>query len=126
MKREDTIKKYIDAFLKGRSEEKKNKFKAKPLNLQYASIMQWRRNIAKRENTPKSTKEILDTLRKANSLIENSPSIEDEYRQAIEMELDSIRHTLDDYCEKQRQRRIDELEARQRDINAQLQQLRNN
>ena len=86
MSQKETIEKYIDAFLKGRSQSAVDKFKAKAEKLQYASIMQWRRRMRKLENTPKGTKEILDTLHRAQTLIENAP-ITDSDLHAIQAEL---------------------------------------
>lgn len=124
MSKQDTVNKYIDAFLRGRSEESKAKFRAKDLHLQYASIMQWRRKIRKEENTPKSTKEILDSLKRIASLIANAPSISDEDSRAIEAELDALKTNLREYNERQRQRIIDELEQKSRMIALELNKLR--
>lgn len=125
MTRKETIDKYISAFLKGRSQEAIEKFKAKAEHLQYASIMQWRRRVSKLENTPKSTKEILETLSKADALIVNAPEISDEDMEAISAGIQSLHSTLQSYFERQRQRRINELEAQQRSISEKLAQLRN-
>lgn len=125
MGKQETVDKYMDAFLKGRSCSVIEKFKAKPLHLQYASIIQWRRRLSKQENTPKNTKEILEALRKVNALIINAPEISNEDIDAIKSELDGLHDTLRKYFEQQRRRRIDELEAQQRSISEQLELLRN-
>lgn len=124
MSKQDTVNRYMDAFLKGRSEESKAKFRAKDVNLQYASIMQWRRKMRKEENTPKSTKEIIETLRRACALITNAPSISEEDSRAIEGELYVLEACLNEYNERQRQRLISELEQKSRMIAEELDKLR--
>lgn len=124
MSKQDTVNKYIDAFLKGRSEEAKVKFRSKEVSLQYASIMQWRRKMRKEENTPKSTKEILEALHHVGNLIANAPTISDDDFSAIEGELQALKSSLDDYRIRQRKRLIDELEQKSRIIAAELDKLR--
>lgn len=124
MTRKETIDRYIESFLKGRSESAKERFRAKAEHLQYASIMQWRRRLRKLENTPKSTKEIMETLRRASALIENAPEISEADMQAIDAELDTLRRAVDTCYERTRTRRINELEEQQRRINEQLEQLK--
>lgn len=124
MTKRETIDKYMDAFLKGRSQATAEKFRAKAEHLQYASIMQWRRRLRKLENTPKSTKEIMETLRRATSLIENAPEISDTDMQTIDHEIGNLRQALATCYERTRTRRISELEAQQRRINEQLELLK--
>lgn len=124
MTRKETIEKYIDTFLKGRSQAAIDKFKEKEEALQYASIMQWRRRMKKAENTPKSTREILDTLHKADIMIANAPDISAEDTQEIKHLLDKLNVTLTDSFNRARERRISELEAQQHKIAEQLEQLR--
>lgn len=123
MSQKETIEKYIDAFLKGRSQSAVDKFKAKAEKLQYASIMQWRRRMRKLENTPKGTKEILDTLHRAQTLIENA-SITDSDMNAIQAELTVLDSTLSQCYEKARNQRINELEEQKRRISEQLELLK--
>ena len=124
MTRKETIDKYIDAFLKGRSQTAIDKFKEKAEALQYASIMQWRRRMKKVENTPKSTRDVLDILHKADALIANAPSITNQDVQDIKQALDKLQNTLTDSFNRARERRISELEAQQNLIAEQLEQLR--
>lgn len=124
MTRKETIDKYIDAFLKGRSQNAADKFRAKAEHLQYASIMQWRRRRNKEENTPKSIKDIVELLRKAAALVNNAPDITAEDKVTIESEVEELRNTLESAYRNARSRRIDELEAQQQQIAARLEQLR--
>lgn len=125
MTRQETIEKYAAAFLKGKSDEAIEKFNAKEDNLKYASIMQWRRRMKKIENTPKSTRDILETLHKVAALIDNAPHIPDSDISDINAELDKLHGVLASYHERQKAKQIDELEARSREIAMQLEQLRN-
>ncbi|MCM1318949.1 MAG: hypothetical protein NC217_01035 [Muribaculaceae bacterium] len=124
MTRRETIDKYVDAFLKGRSQSAIDKFMDKAEALQYASIMQWRRRMKKAENTPKSTREVLDILHKADALIANAQELNTQDVQDINSALDKLHNTLNDSFNRSRERRISELEAQQNQIAAQLEQLR--
>ena len=75
MSRQDTVNKYIDQFLKGRGPESCERFRSKSLDKQYSSIMQWRRKLRREESTPKSTREIIDALRRVNALVGNAPEM---------------------------------------------------
>lgn len=125
MTRSETIGKYIDAFLKGKTPQAKEKFMAKPEHLQYASIMQWRSRMRKLENTPKSILDITELIKKLNTMIANATDMSQENVQAINLELDTLRTTLAESCERARLRSIKELESQQEQISARLAQLRN-
>ncbi|MCM1004762.1 MAG: hypothetical protein NC402_00510 [Prevotella sp.] len=125
MTRKETIDKYIDAFLKGRSQAVIEKFKEKEEALQYASIMQWRRRMKKIENTPKSIRDVLELLRKANSMIDNTQEMSTPDMQAVNEELDKIRNSVAQCYDRTRANRIKELEAQQQQIAEQLANLRN-
>ena len=86
--------------------------------------MQWRRKLRKEQNTPKSTKEIIETLRHAGQLIANAPQIPDDNAREIRRQIEELTPVLDQYMERQRERQIRELEARQQELNAQLAALR--
>lgn len=124
MTRKETVEKYIDAFLKGRSQSAVDKFMSKAEHLQYASIMQWRRRMQKVENTPKSTRDILELLHKAEALLGNAPDMTTDDRQTIDTALAGLHSALDAAYERARARRIQELEAKKQEIAAQLEQLR--
>lgn len=124
MTRKETIDKYVDAFLKGRSQSAIDKFKAKAEELQYASIMQWRRRMKKIENTPKSTRDVLDMLHKVESLISNMQEITKSDLASVNDALNKVHDTLSESYNRSRQRCISELEAQQQEIAARLEQLR--
>lgn len=124
MSRQDTVNKYIDAFLKGRGPEACERFRSKDLNKQYSSIMQWRRKVRILESTPKSTREIIDVLKRTAQLISNAPEMTEQDASAINQELDRLRDTLQSTLDKHRQEKIRLLEEESRRIASQLQQLK--
>lgn len=126
MSRQDTVNKYIDAFLKDRGPEACEKFRSKDLDKQYSSIMQWRRKMRIIENTPKSVRDISELLKKASQLIVNAPEITEEDVATVEADLEALRTTLHNTLEKHRREKIRALEEESRRIASQLEKLRQN
>mgnify|MGYP006342328151 CR=1 FL=1 len=69
MGKAETVAKYIDEFLKGRSPEMVAKFKSRDVEKQYFSIMQWKRKQRIESMTPKNADVII------NALVNNVDSI---------------------------------------------------
>lgn len=124
MSRQDTVNKYIDAFLKGRGPEACEKFRAKDLSKQYSSIMQWRRKMRIIESTPKSTRDIIEALKRTAQMISNAPEMTEQDAATINNELQALHSTLDQTLDKHRQEKIRLLEEESRRIASQLQQLK--
>ncbi|MBD5231459.1 MAG: hypothetical protein HDS66_04810 [Bacteroidales bacterium] len=122
--KEATVAQYIDEFLKGRSPQSCEEFRSRSIDRQYSSIIQWRRSKRIKESTPQSTAEIIDTLASVSRMIANAPEISDADRQSISDRLNSLHQQLDEYMERQRTRRIEELEQESRRISERLQELR--
>ena len=115
---------YREEFLKGRSQAAREEFMARPLERQYSSIIQWRRNKRIKEATPRSTSEILETLVRVGEMIGNAPQIEEQDSRQIAERLTQLQEQLAQYMEHQKVRRIEALEQESRRISEQLQQLR--
>ena len=124
MSKLDTVNKYKEEFLEGKSAEKVARFLEKDVDKQYASIMQWRLKQRRAQNTPKSTKDIVEGLRKMNAMIQNAPELTNQDVQAIADELTTLNDTLNNYAVRQRERMIQELEAQRRQLDARLAALR--
>lgn len=124
MGKSETVAKYIADYLKDKSPEVAEKFRAKDVDKQYASIMGWRRKLRQEASTPESAEAIVDYLKQAKVLIGNAPSITDDELKRIAEQLDMLRRYLEEYKESQRQRKIAELEQQQEEINRQLRRLR--
>lgn len=115
---------YIDEFLKDRPRGAREEFRSRTIERQYSSIIQWRRNRRIRETTPRDCAEILDTLAKVRSMIENTREISEADCGNIHSSLNSISTTLDEYMRSQKARKIEELEQQSRRISEELQELR--
>ena len=124
MSRQDTVNKYIDQFLKGRGPESCERFRSKSLDKQYSSIMQWRRKLRREDSTPKSTREIIDALRRVNALVGNAPEMGEEDYNAIMAEVDTLLATVDDTVSRHREQKIRQLEEQSRLIAGELEKLR--
>lgn len=124
MSKEATVAKHIDDFLKGRTPEAQEEFRSRTIERQYACIIQWRRKLRKKQETPRNVEEIVETLEKSMQLIVNAPAITEEQCTQIRTMLERICGSLDEYMSRQKQRTIENLEARRAEIEAQLRQLR--
>lgn len=122
--RELTVAQYRDEFLSGRSQSAREEFLSRPLDKQYASIIQWRRNKRLRESIPAATSEIIAALDNVRDLISNAAEISQADASAINERLDSLHVHLAEYLEKQKARTISELEAESARIADKLRTLR--
>lgn len=124
MGKQDTVAKYIDAFLKGKSPAMVEKFRSKDVDRQYASIMQWRRKMRILQNTPQSVRDITDLLRKASENLVNAPLFSAADIEEITNEINRFKGALEECIESQRLRKIRELETQQEAIRRELEELR--
>ncbi len=126
MGKAETVEKYIDEFLKGKTDEQRAKFMAKDLRKQYSSIMQWRSKERRAKNPAPSGVEIVQTLAKMRQAIVASKDITDAECKSIRAEIDQLSVAIKTYEDEQRQRRIRELEEKKEEITRELQRLRGN
>lgn len=115
---------YIDEFLSGRTQKSKEEFRARPIEKQYASIIQWRRSRRLKDVTPRNAADILSSLSHTAELINNASEISDQEAQAIYSAISSLNDHVTRYMEQQRERRIRELEQQSQSIAAELAKLR--
>ncbi len=125
MGKAETVAKYADEFLKGKSEEAKARFREKELGKQYASIMQWRSKQRKSSGSREvCAADIAALIKQAKSELQRLSSLDERESRTLYAEIDALRLALGDYEEEQRQRRIRDLETRREEINRELQRLR--
>ena len=120
----ETVAKYINDFLKDKSPEAADKFRAKGVDKQYSAIMAWRRKLRQEAQTPESAEAIVDYIKQACVLISNAAELSADELARITLQIDQLREYLDEYKESQRMRKISELERRQEEIARQLRELR--
>lgn len=126
MGKADTVAKYIDEFLKGKSEDAKEKFRAKDLSKQYSSIMQWRSKQRRSQQPQTPGAEIASDLRALKTKLSKAQALTGQECRVIYSEIESLRQALAIYEEEQKQRRIRELEAQKEAIAHELRMLRGN
>lgn len=99
MTRQETVEKYQEAFLEGRTDEQRAQFQAKDVNKQYASIKQWMRksNLKEPTNDTGKLSAILKMIRSMHKSIEKTPTLSDKDLERIHAELDTIKELLGDY-----------------------------
>ncbi len=123
----DTINKYMEQYLAGKSEKAIQRFREKDIDKQYQSIMTWRYNMRKRGvdvGDDREGKDIVDDLRGVRRRIDRCRVLDEELLDEVERELQS----LIDYVQQTRRRlrvsEIERLESRRNEIEERLQTLR--
>lgn len=124
MSKEETVARYIDEFLKGRSPKMVEKFRVKDVDKQYFSIMQWKRKQRLESIPPQDIDIIINNIKATKSSILNAKELTNEEVKKINILLEDIQKCLNEYISQQRVRKIQELEQKQSEIARQLQELR--
>lgn len=126
MKKEDSVKQYLDAYLEGKSENVCQNFLAKPLDKQYAAIMAWRyRRMKKDQNDSDSVAtEIVELLKTARKRLSYTPEMSDDEIKGINREMKLFDNAMNDYLINRKQKLIAELEKQQLEISRRLDTLR--
>ncbi|MBD5369928.1 MAG: hypothetical protein HDR80_02130 [Bacteroides sp.] len=126
--KEETVAMYAEEYLKGKSEERRQKFNDASLNNKYAAIMAWRR---KQEAASKKSGGTVvtgaDVLKHASglaSLIKMANDIKDAERERIYAALDEARQTLDGFNRIRNTREFEELKRVQEEIQRRMEALR--
>lgn len=104
MTRQETVEKYKDAFLEGRTDEQRAQFQAKDVNKQYASIKQWMRkcNLKEPANDSGKLSAILKMVRTVHKTIEKTPTLSDKDLERIHNELNQVTELLNAYNDRVR------------------------
>lgn len=126
MKKSDTVARYIDDFLKGKSEDVQERFREKSLDKQYSSIMQWRSKQRRKDQPVAPGTDLLNDLKAIKAKLQKAPEITGAECRLLYAEMDGLRQALALYEEERKQRRIRELEAQKEAIARELQSLRGN
>ncbi len=104
MTRQETVEKYKDAFLEGRTDEQRAQFQAKDINKQYASIKQWMRkgNVKEPEKDSIKLPAILKMVRSIQKTIEQTPTLSDKDLERIHNEINLVSEVLNTYNDRVR------------------------
>ncbi len=125
MKKEETIEKYLDDFLAGKSDQERIEFLEKDLSRRYAAIMAWKRRREIKEATKLSgVDDILLLLGQAKRAIENAKTLTDTDLCKIDDAKDAISITIDKYRQIKTQKEIEILEKQQLEIQERLNRLK--
>lgn len=124
MGKADTVARYIDEFLEGKSDEARERFLARDVNRQYSSIMQWRSKLRRSRQPVAPAVELLSDIKALKARIAKAPHLNAQECRQLYAEIDGLRQSLAIYEEEQKQRRIRELESQREAIVRELQSLR--
>lgn len=123
----DTINKYAEAYLAGKSEQAVERFHAKDVDKQYQSIMTWRYNMRRRggeSGIGNEGREIVDELRGVRRRIDRYKNLNESILDEVERELRSLLSFVEQTRHDLRIAEIHELESKQAEIDNRLQTLR--
>lgn len=126
MTREETIRRYAEEYLEGRSDEQRREFYERPMARQYSNIMAWRRRQEKRNAQPESL-DVAAVLKHAQSLatmIDLTETMTETEMQAMHAAVDAAKETLNNYYRVRNTRELRELKRRQEEIQRRIDQLR--
>ncbi len=124
MKKEDTIRKYIDDFLAEKSEEEREAFMQKDVARQYSAIMSWKRRMdIKRAGEISGTETILGMLLQLRRAVEIGKDMTEEdcikiisAAEGIKVAAEQVRVRLDEKELAELQRKHEEIERRIREL----------
>lgn len=123
----DTVNKYIDEYLAGKSPEAAERFRAKDVSRQYQSIMTWRYNQRKRAAAPagrEEPKSPAEMLRGVRSCMERRTDLTEEMLDELTAELDGFAEFVRQTRRRMRVAEIEMLETRREEIAERLKTLR--
>lgn len=127
MKKEDTIKMYIDAYLEGKQEDARAKFMLKDIDRQYSAIMAWRYRRSRRndgEDNAGAGAAILEFLINARKKLAATVDLTDQELRDIDLEMSAFSKTMDKFLQQRTQRQIADLERRRQEIEEKLRLLK--
>lgn len=125
-KKVETIEKYIDEFLKNRSEEQKIEFLSRSVDRQYASIMAWKHRQYGSKSDMQDIEGLIDGLRSVRKTIPVVLDMNEKDLKRLRREVAALESAITTYEQQQREREIKELEAQQRELERRLAELRGN
>lgn len=125
MKKEETLRRYVDDFLAERSAEERAEFEKKDIERQYSAVMAWKRRRDLKQAAQESGAEaILTNLGKVRLAIESSKSLTNTDIEKIRIQLNQMTAALV-ACEKRLiDEEIAELSRQQEEISRRLAKLR--
>lgn len=123
----DTINKYADAYLAGKSDKAIERFREKSVDKQYQSIMTWRYNMRKRGGEPsmaQEAREMVEDLRGVRRRIDRCKELDERILDEVERELNALAEHIRQTRHRLRVAEIEQLESRQAEIDNRLRHLR--
>lgn len=123
MRKKDTVAKYLNDFLAGRSEQYKATFLAKDIEHQYLSIYSWLRRRSEKSRRP-ALPGIADQILAAARRIAKVAYLEDNEESDIRAAVAAVEKELDNARERRRQNEIEKLEKEHEMIAERLRLLR--
>ncbi len=125
LSKEETVNKFIGSFLAGKTAEYAAKFRERPLDSQYISIMNWRRkNNGVETPATRGAVKVVNHLRRARNEMDRASGLTPAHIASVERELQSFQEYVADYRQNINNRRIAELELKRSELDRQIEALR--
>lgn len=122
--KEDFVKKHIDAYLKGKNDEERESFLAKPMDRIYGTLQAWkRRAVTKAARETVGVDEIISEIKCATLHIGNLKEMNDKEEKKLRKELEALRVSLENFEEIRKANRINALKKEQERIARQIEEL---
>lgn len=123
--KEDTIRKYLDEYLKNKSEDKRQEFMSKSESKQYAAIMAWkRRNELRDKERGLSAADVIKHAASLKTLIELTDNFNEKEMERMYEALGEAKTSLDNFHRMRKEREIKRLEQEQRELQDRINRLR--
>lgn len=124
MGKQETVDKYKEQFLEGRSEEARARFLSKDIDKQYISIMGWRRRnkMKKEKDTPSASNIILELRSVRKNIVNVDLTPKDAER--ILREIDALKGSVENYEKLVAEKELHRLEADRRKMSEMIEALR--
>lgn len=124
----DTVNKYLEQFLADRKPEYREKFMARSVDNQYASIISWRRRMKLKEETTNtsaaSATGLVEGLRALRKKLADLPELTEKESVRLQKEIEAFKDTLLNHAEIRRQKTLDDLERQAAAIEQKIAALR--
>lgn len=126
MKREETIAKYLETYLEGKSDEQRAAFLSKDINKQYSAIMAWKRRGALKKVTEGgiTATEVMKHIKGLQGLIPMVSSLTRQQIDSMLAEVEKVKDLLNGFEAERARREIEDLERRKRELDEKIARLR--
>lgn len=121
----ETIKAYLDEYLQGKSEEKREEFLSKDIDRQYSAIMAWkRRRDIKGETKGLNAADVIKHASSLADLIDMTESFSEKEMAKMHEAIDAAKERLNNFNRMKKSKELRELQRAQEELQRRIDSLR--